>query len=105
KLGVILWMLAFGFIWTRYAAGPGWSWVAQLGTTSLLVYWVHIELVYGRWLGYWKESLDNASSFALACAIILLMLALSAAKTFGNSWRARLAACRWYPFVSEGSTD
>ena len=30
----------------------------QFGTTSLLVYWVHIELVYGRWLYFWKDSLS-----------------------------------------------
>ncbi len=48
KLGVMLWILPFAFIWTRYAANTGWSPVSQLGTTSLLVYWVHIELVYGR---------------------------------------------------------
>ena len=24
----------------------------------MLVYWVHIEIVYGRWLGIWKEALS-----------------------------------------------
>ena len=41
-------MVSFAFLWTRYGARDGWSWVRQFGTTSLLVYWVHIELVYGR---------------------------------------------------------
>ena len=62
KLGVILMVLPFAFLWTRYGASDGWSWSRQFGTTSLLVYWVHIELVYGRWLYFWKENLDVAQT-------------------------------------------
>jgi hypothetical protein len=100
KLGVILWVVALAFIWTRYAANTGWSFVSQLGTTSLLVYWVHIELVYGRWLGVWKESLDNTQVAMLTAAVITLMLALSVLKTSAKKWKAMPAALRWYPFTS-----
>ena len=61
KVGVILLMLALAFLWTRYGAKDGWSWVRQFGTTSLLVYWVHIELVYGRWLWFLKGQPDGGS--------------------------------------------
>ncbi len=57
KVGVVLLMLALAFLWTRYGAKDGWSWVRQFGTTSLLVYWVHIEMVYGRGLWFLKGSL------------------------------------------------
>lgn len=80
KQGVTLIMLAFAFLWTRYAATQGWSWIRQFGTTSLLVYWVHIELVYGRWLWFCKYRLDNLQTAVAALCIIGLMLALSAAK-------------------------
>jgi uncharacterized membrane protein len=46
KLGVTMVIMAFSFVWTEFAVGAAWSWIRQLGTTSLLVYWVHIELVY-----------------------------------------------------------
>src|SRR5262249_25769101 len=59
KLGVVLLMISFAYVWTEYAVGNSFSWVRQFGTTSLLVYWVHIELVYGRWLGAKKASLSN----------------------------------------------
>src|SRR5271165_6015241 len=49
KLGAVLVVLAFAFVWNAYAVLNSWSWISQLGRTSLLVYWVHIELVYGRW--------------------------------------------------------
>ncbi|HTM50794.1 MAG TPA: heparan-alpha-glucosaminide N-acetyltransferase domain-containing protein [Bryobacteraceae bacterium] len=96
KLGVILWILAFAFLWTRYAAGSGWSFLRQLGMTSLLVYWIHIELVYGRWLGGWKESLDNTQVVALACAVIALMLAISLARTSAGKLAAWTASFRVY---------
>jgi Heparan-alpha-glucosaminide N-acetyltransferase, catalytic len=100
KLGVVLWIVAFAFLWTRYAMGPGWSMVSQIGTTSLLVYWVHVELVYGRWLGVWKESLDNTQVAALSVIVIGLMLALSVLRTASRKWSAMPAALRWYPFTS-----
>lgn len=80
KLGVTLLLAAFAFLWTRHAAGDGWSWVRQLGTTSLLVYWVHIELVYGRWLWFWKGGLTVAQTVAAAIGLIVAMVLLSAAK-------------------------
>src|SRR5579884_3372689 len=57
KLGVVLIMLAIAFLWVKLAPEK-WSLFRQLGTTSLLVYWVHIEIVYGRWFGIWKEALS-----------------------------------------------
>jgi uncharacterized membrane protein len=103
KLGVMLWILPFAFIWTRYAANTGWSPVSQLGTTSLLVYWVHIEIVYGRWLGSWKENLDNTQVAMLTALVIALMLALSVLKTSAKKWSAMPAALRWYPFTSRAN--
>jgi hypothetical protein len=81
KLGVILMAVPFAFIWHRQVSAQGWSWIRQFGVTSLLVYWVHIELVYGRWLGSWKESLSVEQTLLAAAGIILLMLLLSLART------------------------
>jgi hypothetical protein len=81
KLGVILVLLAITFLWTHHGAGHGWSWVRQLGTTSLLVYWVHIELVYGRWFGKWKESLSIGECTFWALILIVSMIALSYMRT------------------------
>ena len=80
KLGVILLMLTFAFLWTKHAPEK-WSWVRQLGTTSLLVYWVHIELVYGRWLNGWHSNLTIPQSTVAALAMIAFMVSLSALRT------------------------
>ncbi|MBI3682948.1 MAG: DUF1624 domain-containing protein [Acidobacteria bacterium] len=86
KLGVILMMLAFAYVWNTYLI-TGWSWVRQLGMTSLLIYWVHTELVYGRWLGAWKETLPVMPTFLLSVAVIFLMLGLSVLRTRWNEIR------------------
>ncbi len=91
KLGVVMLIMAFSYVWTEFAVGNSWSWVRQLGTTSLLVYWVHIELVYGRWFGSQKESLSNVECGVWAAAVILLMIGLSVLKTRWRSISAALA--------------
>ncbi len=81
KLGVLLVIIAFAYVWAEYVVRDKWSWIKQLGTTSLLVYWVHIELVYGRWFGPWKENLDNYQVAAYSICLILLMVGLSVLRT------------------------
>lgn len=80
KTGVIFLIIAFAFLWTKHT-GNAWSWVAQLGTTSLLVYWVHIELIYGRWLSFWHSNLTIGQCAIGAVLIIVSMVLLSLAQT------------------------
>jgi hypothetical protein len=94
KLGVTL--LAMAFLWTRYGARNSWSWVRQFGTTSLLVYWVHIELVYGRWFWYWKNGLTVAQTVGTAICVILLMLVLSTLKSNRDRLKGMLAQMGWW---------
>ena len=84
KLGVLLLLVSAAYLWN--AGDQGWSWVRQVGTTSLLIYWVHIELVYGRWFWFWKENLSAPQCAIIAICLIALMTALSIYKTRRNSW-------------------
>jgi hypothetical protein len=95
KLGVILLVLPVAYLWTRYSGNRGWSWIRQFGITSLLVYWVHIELVYGRWLSFWKESLDVTQTAAAAALVILLLLGLSVLRTNRDLWNSLLPLRIW----------
>lgn len=74
KVGVALLLSAFAYLWTERAWGRDTSWLRQLGTNSLIVYWVHIELVYGRWLWRWKEQLENWQCALAAVGLVALML-------------------------------
>lgn len=96
KLGVLLLILAFSFLWTQHVVRERWSWVRQFGLTSLLVYWVHIELMYGRWLWFWKENLTVAQTGAVAVGFILLMLLLSLVRTQWKNWRVLGFWLNWH---------
>lgn len=98
KLGAVLILLAFGYVWTLQIA-ESLDWIRQLGTASLLIYWVHIELVYGRWLGYWKERVPLEPAIAMAVALILLMVGLA---NLQRNWAGvkAYAVSRWTPTAS-----
>jgi len=81
KTGVILLIAAWAYLLTTQLNPNGWSFVRQLGTTSLLVYWVHTELVYGRWLGAFKENLSIPQTVLMALFVIAAMVLLSVART------------------------
>jgi hypothetical protein len=96
KQGVVFLMLAGAFLWTRHVSNGGWSWVRQLGITSLLVYWVHIELVYGRWLWFFKNGLTVPEAMLTALAVILLMVAISTIKTYRERVATVLSDMGWW---------
>ncbi|HYK18593.1 MAG TPA: heparan-alpha-glucosaminide N-acetyltransferase domain-containing protein [Bryobacteraceae bacterium] len=91
KLGVVMVAIALAFVWTEYAVGESWSWIRQLGTTSLLVYWVHIELVYGRWFGAAHQSLGNIECAFWSAVVIAVMVALSVTRTRWNVIKPAIA--------------
>lgn len=97
KTGVVLLVLSFAYLWTRHSAGK-WSWIRQFGLTSLLVYWVHIELVYGRWLWFWREALSVPQVIACSTALVLLMLFLSLTRTQWKNWGRLSLSLGWYFF-------
>lgn len=87
RAGLLLLILAPTYAWCRWGAGQwGFSPLIQMGQTSLLVYWVHIEFVYGRFsiLPKRAQSISTASLGLLT--IFLAMLLLSVART---KWKGR----------------
>ena len=94
RVGILLLILSFAFAWCRWgwgALGSGagiWNPLLQLGQASLLVYWVHIEFVYGKFSILPKRASSiPVATFGL-CAIFVAMLLLSMART---RWKARAA--------------
>jgi hypothetical protein len=78
KTGITLLLSSGAFLWTEYFS-TGWSWVRLLGTTSLAVYWVHIELVYGRWFWFLKERMAVWQCVAATVVLVAAMVGMSAA--------------------------
>ncbi len=82
RCGILLLILSATYTWCRWGLAPKvFSPIAQLGKTSLLVYWVHIEFVYGRLSILPKGQCGIAKATAGLLAIFLSMLALSIWRT------------------------
>ena len=82
RVGLLLAILAAVYAWCRWGAGQlGFSPLVQLGQTSLLVYWVHIEFVYGRFSILPKRVNDIRTASLGLLAIFCSMLVLSLLRT------------------------
>jgi len=82
RVGILLLLLTLSYVWCRWGAGQwGFSPLIQMGTTSLLVYWVHIEFVYGRF-SILPKRMNSIPAATLGLATIFsAMLLLSLART------------------------
>lgn len=92
RCGILLFILFLVYAWCRWGfAQKGFSPIIQLGKTSLLVYWVHIEFVYGGFsiLPKGQCSVPKASLGLLV--ILLAMLLLSLIRTRVKKKRAKVS--------------
>ncbi len=82
RIGLLLVIAFLIYAWCRWGlATRGFSPLIQLGQTSLLVYWVHIEFVYGRFSLLPKRAQTIPSATRGLLEIILFMLILSLLRT------------------------
>lgn len=78
RCGVLVILMSLAYAWCQWGWGQrGFSPIIQLGTTSLLVYWVHIELVYGLFSILRKHENGIGKATLGLIVIFLSMLALS----------------------------
>ena len=82
RVGMLLVILTAGYAWCRWGAGTwGFSPLILLGQASLLVYWVHIEFVYGRVSILPKRAMTISRASVGLLIIFLAMLALAYVRT------------------------
>jgi uncharacterized membrane protein len=83
RVGMLLVILSASYAWCRWVIGRrrggqwGFSPFIQLGQASLLVYWVHLEFVYGRFsiLPKHIQNIRTASLGLLTIFLAMLLLA------------------------------
>ena len=88
RFGICLLMMAAAYLWTEYGAAPRWSWMQTLGKTSLLVYWVHVMMVYGSWANPIKRTMNEWQTALATLAVMALMVGLAALRLRFTDWRA-----------------
>ena len=87
RVGMLLVICLFAYAWCRWVLAALGSWATrfspliQLGQTSLLVYWVHIEFVYGRFSLLPKRAVGIATATRGLAEIFFFMLILSLLRT------------------------
>jgi uncharacterized membrane protein len=89
RAGLLAVALAAAWLWERGPAGKWWSPMRQLGRTSLFIYWIHVELVYGVIAAPIKRQLPFGRAIVAFVLFTLAMLGVSIAKTrIAARWRA-----------------
>jgi uncharacterized membrane protein len=98
RVALVMVIVLAGYAWCRWGLGAiGFSPMIQLGQTSLLVYWVHIEFVYGRFSLFQKQSQGiwgaSLGLLEITTAMLLLSIVRTRFKGRGNelwAWLRRL---------------
>jgi uncharacterized membrane protein len=82
RVGMLLVILTASYAWCRWGAAQwGFSPLIQLGQASLLVYWVHLEFVYGRASILPKHAVNIRTASIGLLTIFLAMLMLAFLRT------------------------
>jgi uncharacterized membrane protein len=88
RIGMLLMILSASYAWCRWGLGQwAFSPLIQLGQASLLVYWVHLEFVYGRFSILPKRSVSLATASWGLLIIFLCMLLLAFLRTRAKGFR------------------
>jgi len=92
RIGILLLLTGAAYAWCKWGL-PRYTFSSaiQLGQTSLLVYWVHIEFVYGRLSILPKRQCSIPKATAGLLVIFLAMILLSILRT---SWKRKCAEKR-----------
>jgi uncharacterized membrane protein len=82
RVGVVMLVVLAGYAWCRWGLGAtGFSPWMQLGQTSLLVYWVHMDFVYGCFSLFDQQSQGIRGATLGLFEITIAMVLLSMART------------------------
>jgi uncharacterized membrane protein len=93
RVGVVLVVLCFAYAWCRWGAGElGFSPLIEMGKCSLLVYWVHIEFVYGGLSIVPKRAVGIRTATYGLLTIFLSMTVLAAMRNRFPKWKPQMLA-------------
>jgi uncharacterized membrane protein len=103
KGGVVLIVFGAAYLVDKL---PAQAWIRQLGTTSLFIYWLHLEVVYGQWVAPGaRGTLAITRAVWGMAALVLAMVAASYARTRveeGRRRRERISAGAGSPGAGDG---
>jgi len=74
RIGAMLALISLAWLWMQRAPAAHWSPMVVFGQTSLFVYWIHVEIVYGFMTYPLRHELSIAGWFVAYAAFTLVML-------------------------------
>ena len=88
-MGLMIAAISLAYVWEqRPSAGRRWSPLQLLGRSSLFVYWVHVELVYGLISRPLHRAFPLWGAWVALAVVCLFMLWLAAQKErLANKYR------------------
>jgi uncharacterized membrane protein len=93
RVGVVMVILFLAYAWCRWGAGErGFSPLIEMGKCSLLVYWVHIEFVYGGLSIVPKRSVGFATATLGLIVIFISMTILATIRNRFPKWKPQMLA-------------
>jgi hypothetical protein len=93
RAGIVLVVLFLGYAWCRWGAGEwGFSPLIELGKSSLLVYWVHIEFVYGGLSIVPRHHVGIGTATLGLTVIFVAMTVLATVHNRFPKWKPQMAA-------------
>jgi uncharacterized membrane protein len=93
RAGIVLVILFLGYAWCKWGAGEwGFSPLIEMGKCSLLVYWVHIEFVYGGLSVVPRRASSIATATRGFLIICVGMTLLAVARNRFPKWKPQMMA-------------
>jgi len=93
RAGIVIVILFGSYLWCRWGPGEwGFSPLIEMGKSSLLVYWVHIEFVYGGLSILPKRSVGIATATMGLATIFIAMTLLATTRNRFPINRAEILA-------------
>ena len=85
--GIMTLVIPVAYAWERVAVRGRWSPMEQLGRSSLFIYWIHVEMVYGLISLRLHKALTHRQAWAAYAAFVVFMLVCSIAKDRVVRWK------------------
>lgn len=78
--GILTVLLPIAYVWEKIGVRESWSPMEQLGRSSLFIYWIHVEMVYGLISLPIHGSLTHRQAWGAYAGFVVFMLLCSIAK-------------------------
>jgi uncharacterized membrane protein len=80
RVGILTLTIPFAYLWEYLLARDSWSPIERLGRSSLFIYWIHVEMVYGLLTLRIHKALTHPQAWLAYVVFVALMVLCSIEK-------------------------